>query len=59
MITTIDKAIVAILTGLGFVLGNVLGLDFFLGLTDATYATIASIVVGLLTWLVPNKAVTP
>ena len=52
MITSIDKALVALLGAILFFLDRVAGLNF--GLDDGTIAAIAAALTPLLVWLVPN-----
>jgi hypothetical protein len=56
MVTTFDKAIVAVLSGLFFFLGQFFGIGFFADMSPETFTAIAGAVTTVLVWLVPNAA---
>lgn len=53
MFTSIDKAIVAVLSGGFFVLAQVFGWDF--EVSPELWNSIGALVTGALVWLTPNK----
>jgi energy-converting hydrogenase Eha subunit A len=55
MFTTLDKALVATLGGLIFIVNNFTGFHF--GIDEATLNAIVGVLVPLLTYFVPNKPV--
>lgn len=53
MFTSIDKALVALMMGVVFILQNYFGIT--LGLTETMAQSIAGAIGALLVWAVPNK----
>ena len=53
MVTSIDKALVAVIMGVLYLLNTFLGID--LGVSENTINAIIAGVTPLLVWLVPNK----
>lgn len=53
MFTSMDKAWIAILSGIVFVLNAAFGWDF--SLSPEVYSSVASVITGLLVWVMPNK----
>lgn len=57
MITTIDKAIVALIGAILFFLNNFLGINF--GIGEEVLNGIAIALTPILVWLTPNKPASP
>lgn len=55
MFTSIDKALIALIMGILYIMNSVFGVSF--GLTEQTVASIVGVLTPILVWLVPNKAV--
>jgi hypothetical protein len=55
MFSTVDKAWTALLASGGFIIGFYLDVPQLMGVPEMVYASLASLVMGGLTWLVPNK----
>lgn len=53
MFTQADKALVAVIMGVLYLIRTYFGIDF--GLSEATVGSIASFVTAILVYLVPNK----
>lgn len=53
MVTSIDKALVAVIMGVLYLLNTFAGID--LGVSEATINAIIAAVTPLLVWIVPNK----
>jgi hypothetical protein len=55
MITTIDKALVAVIMGVLFLLNSWLGISIGAGVDEVTVAKWAAIITPVLVWLIPNR----
>ncbi len=53
MFTSVDKAWAALLSAGAFLGGHYVGID--LGLPEAVYGTLGTLITAALTWAVPNK----
>ena len=54
MFTTIDKALVALIMAVLYLLSNYFGIN--LGFTEVQVAGLVTLVTPFLVWLIPNKA---
>lgn len=54
MFTSIDKALVALVMGVLYILNSVFGINF--GIPETTVASIIGALTPILVWAIPNKA---